>query len=85
MRRTSRILLCNPPQVVEQNLSKIWINWNGFSNVGVLLVYLAIYIIIRRRGRPPKGKREEWKKPLLIDTPDVRIMFMDDDDDTQAK
>ncbi|VDO63515.1 unnamed protein product [Heligmosomoides polygyrus] len=45
------ILLCNPPQVVEQNLSKIWINWNGFSNVGVLLVYLAIYIIIRRREK----------------------------------
>ncbi|RCN53388.1 hypothetical protein ANCCAN_00452 [Ancylostoma caninum] len=46
-----KILLCNPPLSMHPNVANFWINWNGFSNLGVLIIYVAVYVVVSNREK----------------------------------
>ncbi|EYC42950.1 hypothetical protein Y032_0509g2717 [Ancylostoma ceylanicum] len=46
-----KILLCNPPLSMHPRVTNFWINWNGFSNLGVLIIYVAVYAVVSNREK----------------------------------
>ncbi|EPB73060.1 hypothetical protein ANCCEY_07870 [Ancylostoma ceylanicum] len=55
METNPRILLCNPPLSVHPKVASFWINWNGFSNLGVLVIYVAVYAVVSSREKPEES------------------------------
>ncbi|EYC18550.1 hypothetical protein Y032_0027g1581 [Ancylostoma ceylanicum] len=47
-----KILLCNPPLSMHPRVTNFWIAWNGFSNLGVLIIYVAVYVVVSNRESP---------------------------------
>ncbi|RCN53390.1 hypothetical protein ANCCAN_00454 [Ancylostoma caninum] len=46
-----KILLCNPPLSMHPKVTNFWINWNGFSNLAVLIIYVAVYVVVSSREK----------------------------------
>ncbi|KAL6739794.1 hypothetical protein Aduo_013205 [Ancylostoma duodenale] len=46
-----KILLCNPPLSMHPRVTNFWINWNGFSNRGLLIIYVAVYVVVSTRDK----------------------------------
>lgn len=36
---------------MDPKIASFWINWNGFSNLGVLCVHFTVYLIVKRKGK----------------------------------
>ncbi|RCN53385.1 hypothetical protein ANCCAN_00449 [Ancylostoma caninum] len=68
-RRTNpKILLCNPPLSMDPRVTNFWINWNGFSNLGVLIIYVAVYAVVSNRD-----KRRRKMGSLVKQTTDRKV------------
>ncbi|KIH68372.1 hypothetical protein ANCDUO_01293 [Ancylostoma duodenale] len=45
------VIICNPPLSMDPKIANFWINWNGFSNLGVLCVHFTVYLIVTKKEK----------------------------------
>ncbi|EYC42949.1 hypothetical protein Y032_0509g2716 [Ancylostoma ceylanicum] len=70
METNPRILLCNPPLSVHPKVASFWINWNGFSNLGVLVIYVAVYAVVSSRD-----KRERKMGRIVMHSAERKVLI----------
>ncbi|EPB77086.1 hypothetical protein ANCCEY_03787 [Ancylostoma ceylanicum] len=61
-----KILLCNPPLSMHPRVTNFWIAWNGFSNLGVLIIYVAVYVVVSNRAKGSPFMEIEKRNQILI-------------------
>ncbi|EYC18545.1 hypothetical protein Y032_0027g1579 [Ancylostoma ceylanicum] len=49
--RNTTVIICNPPLSMDDKIANFWINWNGFSNLGVLCVHFIVYLIVMNKEK----------------------------------
>ncbi|VDO27819.1 unnamed protein product, partial [Heligmosomoides polygyrus] len=62
------IRLCNPAFSLEPLVKDIWLNWNGFSNIGVLIVHITINFVVK-----PNDKRNRELGRVVMHSEQKRV------------
>ncbi|KAL6739796.1 hypothetical protein Aduo_013207 [Ancylostoma duodenale] len=73
------VIICNPPLSMDPKIASFWVNWNGFSNLGVLCIHFTIYLIVTKKekkqlqlGRVVKDSSDKHDKKQDRNPPPMR-------------
>ncbi|KAK6749577.1 hypothetical protein RB195_001908 [Necator americanus] len=50
-KHNNTVVVCNPSLSMDSGVANFWVNWNAFSNLGVLIVYFSVYLLVMNKEK----------------------------------